>query len=164
MVQIYSGNTKNIFYNKDCITNTDLKFNDEYEIPEIVANTDLSNIFQKVANFNPTTDFKDDCQIETFNGTENAVVKIWVNKEEKIEFWKTVSDCETGWGVVYCNKGELIMVGNYFCSPFGMTQDFHFEHSDGWCTDDYNCNDITLKDAKTILTEKFVEYTIEREY
>ena len=158
MTQINWENTRNIFSDRNSLTSAELKLYDDDEVIESADLADLSSIFLKVNAFTHTEVKKVDTQMNTYDGVVDAVMKRWTNGEEKVEFWKTVSDDEMGWGVVYCSKDALLVVGNYFDHPFVISQSFQFENSDGSTFDDYNCDTITLEDIKKILTEKSLEY------
>ena len=127
MNTIYWDKTQNIFFDRASLTSTSSTFYPDDDNNEFVNIDYFFNIFSKIKDFTHIEEEKDNILIQTYDGPEKAMVKRWINENEKIEFMKTIpddADNETGWGALYCNLNEILVVGNYYNHPFIVTQDF----------------------------------------
>jgi len=108
----------------------------EHKLTTIVKQSYFENIFASLDKFK-TSKYNFQCTLVEIDGLDQPVLmKEWIgNNHEHLQYWVIANeDTDTnGWGAIYADENQFLIIGNLNACPFVLTSDFHFQNTDG-CT------------------------------
>lgn len=110
------------------------------------ANRQFGQVFLKMIKFTTIAHVKDFWTVELFHGPSFA--RSWSNERERIEHWFIRTSDEHGYGVIYSDNEDYLIVGNVGSHPFVLTKYFQFYNSDGSTNEDLSVDpDMSLSEV-----------------
>lgn len=135
----------------------------EHELPTMIARNYFQNIYTSLDNFK-LDNYKFYCtnvEIEDSDNEQPALVKEWNGSNgERLQYWVAANDDtdDKGWGAIYDDGRNFVIVGNFNAHPFVLTSDFYFCNSDGSTYEGMDFPSFGIEHIAKWMKDKLVDY------